>query len=407
MFSKKKWANLILGLSTAACFASAPFTEGSLCASGLFHLSFAASVGGFADWFAVSSLFGKPFHIPWRTNLIVRRRDEIEKMLIDMLSNEMLTEERLREFLGECTPSDWILQWLENQQNELELLIARSLLSFFTSDAVGELKSLIMREGKRWVKEKDWAFLLATALKENQGALFQNLMTHVLVPAMLYLFDEEKMKEEIKELSSRFWDSYERGHLFRKALHHLGDSHDEKVKNAMEKESLRWLHELQNPESAVFKAVENQYNRWLDDFLKDKKKRERVNAWLDEKISRWLGEKGASLAGSYWEQHKEKMVFSLVSYGLGSLKDDLRKEKNKTDFDAWARNKLASLAPVFHEKIKGFVSAALAPYDGKALADMAKEKVEGNISVIRINGSLFGGVLGLLFFAFSTLGGVR
>ena len=407
MFSKKKWADLILGLSAAACFASAPFTESSLCASGLFHLSFAASVGGFADWFAVSSLFGKPLHIPWRTDLIVRRRDEIEKMLIDMLSNEMLTEEKIREFLCECTPSDWIVLWLDDHQDELGLLITRSLLSFLSSSAAGEGISLLIREGKQWVRQKDWAFLLVSSLKENQGVLFRGFMTHVLAPAMLYLFNEGKMKEEMKELSKRFWDSYEKGHLFRKALHHLGDSHDEKVKNAMENESLRWLHELQEPESDVFKAVESRYETWLDDFLQDDKKRARLNTWLDEKISLWLERKGASLAAGYWEQHKGKMVSSLVSYGLDSLKEDLKKEKNKKDFDTWARNRLASLAPVFHDKIKEFVSAALAPYDGKALAGMAKEKVEDNISVIRINGSLFGGVLGLLFFAFSTLGGVR
>lgn len=48
---KKTMADGILGISIAAALASAPFQESSLAAGALFHLSFAASVGGFADWF--------------------------------------------------------------------------------------------------------------------------------------------------------------------------------------------------------------------------------------------------------------------------------------------------------------------------------------------------------------------
>ena len=46
---KKTMADGILGISIAAALASAPFQESSLAAGALFHLSFAASVGGFAD----------------------------------------------------------------------------------------------------------------------------------------------------------------------------------------------------------------------------------------------------------------------------------------------------------------------------------------------------------------------
>lgn len=62
---KKTMADGILGISIAAALASAPFQESSLAAGALFHLSFAASVGGFADWFGVTSLFRKPLGVPF------------------------------------------------------------------------------------------------------------------------------------------------------------------------------------------------------------------------------------------------------------------------------------------------------------------------------------------------------
>lgn len=65
----KEWADAVLGVSLAAALASAPFRD-ALPGDGLFHLSFAAAVGGMADWFGVTSLFRKPFGISTRTDLI-------------------------------------------------------------------------------------------------------------------------------------------------------------------------------------------------------------------------------------------------------------------------------------------------------------------------------------------------
>ena len=65
--NRKKTADGILGAAVISCLLAAPFKEVNIWYAGLFHISFAAAVGGFADWFAVSSLFGKPLGI-----LIVR-----------------------------------------------------------------------------------------------------------------------------------------------------------------------------------------------------------------------------------------------------------------------------------------------------------------------------------------------
>lgn len=62
-------------------------------------MAFAASVGGIADLFAVSSLFGKPLGISCRTDIIARRRDQIVDMARDMVGKELFTEELLEDFL--------------------------------------------------------------------------------------------------------------------------------------------------------------------------------------------------------------------------------------------------------------------------------------------------------------------
>ena len=96
---RKKKADGLLAGTVLICLLAAPFKETGLLGGGLFHMAFAASVGGIADLFAVSSLFGKPLGISCRTDIIARRRDQIVDMARDMVGKELFTEELLEDFL--------------------------------------------------------------------------------------------------------------------------------------------------------------------------------------------------------------------------------------------------------------------------------------------------------------------
>lgn len=52
---RKKKADGLLAGTVLICLLAAPFKETGLLGGGLFHMAFAASVGGIADLFAVSS----------------------------------------------------------------------------------------------------------------------------------------------------------------------------------------------------------------------------------------------------------------------------------------------------------------------------------------------------------------
>ena len=59
-----------------------------------------------------------------------------------------------------------------------------------------------------------------------------------------------------------------------------------------------------------------------------------------------------------------------------------------------------------HEKIAGGVTKALSPYDGRKMASMAKNSVENEVQAIRINGTIIGGMAGLLFYLAVWAGGI-
>jgi uncharacterized membrane-anchored protein YjiN (DUF445 family) len=51
----------------------------------------AATIGGFADWFAVSALFHE-IPIPlWHTNIIAKNREKLTEGIIDLVTNKWLS----------------------------------------------------------------------------------------------------------------------------------------------------------------------------------------------------------------------------------------------------------------------------------------------------------------------------
>ena len=78
---KKNKANLALGISAAGLLGTLSLSGGFL--PGLFHHGFlAATIGGLADWFAVTAIFRKPLGISYRTDILRRNRGKYRADII-------------------------------------------------------------------------------------------------------------------------------------------------------------------------------------------------------------------------------------------------------------------------------------------------------------------------------------
>ncbi|MBQ9487184.1 MAG: DUF445 family protein, partial [Selenomonadaceae bacterium] len=57
------------------------------------HGFIAATIGGLADWFAVTALFRKPLGISYRTEILKRNRGRITDAIIEFVSSDLLNTE--------------------------------------------------------------------------------------------------------------------------------------------------------------------------------------------------------------------------------------------------------------------------------------------------------------------------
>ena len=91
----------------------------------------AATVGGLADWFAVSALFREvPLPLIRRhTNIIVRNRQRIVDGIADMVQNRWLSPAIIREYLEHFSASQYALDFLANENHaETVLATARDII---------------------------------------------------------------------------------------------------------------------------------------------------------------------------------------------------------------------------------------------------------------------------------------
>jgi len=85
----------------------------------------AATVGGLADWFAVSALFREvPVPLIRRhTNIIIKNRQRIAAGIADMVQNRWLAPHIIREHLVHFSASHYVLDFFANEKH-LETVLA-------------------------------------------------------------------------------------------------------------------------------------------------------------------------------------------------------------------------------------------------------------------------------------------
>ena len=90
--SVKMGATILLAGVSATAIASYPFSDTYLLANFIHHSALAATIGGLADWWGVTSLFHKPLGINGPgTDVLRKNYDRIINALAEFICNDLLS----------------------------------------------------------------------------------------------------------------------------------------------------------------------------------------------------------------------------------------------------------------------------------------------------------------------------
>lgn len=353
----------------------------------------AALVGALADWFAVTALFRRPLglRIP-HTAIIPENKDRIGSSIANFLEHNFMTEEVLREELEQVDFAGWAAEWLTQPENSHTLaaqLVSAlpSILQMVEDDDVGRFLQKGMRRVTKEVK-------LAPMLAEIVSVLItdrrhQRLFDHLIAMAAHALHENRPyIRQRIHEKSPAWLPRLVDEKIFERLL-----SEAQEILDEMRKEDSPWRERFQEfAEEWVHKLrtspeYEEKFGKAIGEMLGNPLFQDYVQAvWGDVK-SRMLSDAASS---------ESKMV-AYLDAGLRSFGEGLKQDAVvQAKLNHWLRE-VAIAGIVSHRTtIAGVIDRVIRKWDAETVSHKFELYVGKDLQYIRINGTLVGGLVGLV-----------
>ena len=357
----------------------------------------AAMVGGIADWFAVVALFRHPLGIPiWHTAIIPTKKNEIGENLGNFVSEEFLNREKLEikleEFNFATKASDWLSE-VENA-NKIANVVAVNIIP-------GVLKTIKDEDIKRFIqvqfKEKleainfgDWVALALEPLQK--GNVKDQLLTNLLEVMSSELANNKDLIRKKVKASTPFLS--------------FGLA-DKSISEGIFNGLAEFLEEAKNPESAVRIKIDE----YVANFLDEVKNSEEMRIKINNLILGFVGKKEVQdYINGIWDEIKlsisndlekgdessiKNNISSLIQrFGNGLKEDPVMIDK----INNFIKNDLLEVLLNNKKVIGDLISSTVKSWDGKEVSEKLELEIGKDLQYIRINGTLVGGLIGIIIY---------
>lgn len=360
----------------------------------------AAMVGAMADWFAVTALFKHPLGIPIpHTAIIPTRKNEIGASLANFVKTHFLTPEVLEPRLQEIRFAQRIGIWLAKEENAKRItddtkIFVRWMFDAIDNDSVRQFAQKHLRTS---LSEIQAAPILGKALELlTVGNRHQNIMDVALRSAWQALqSNKHKIRDKINKQSPWWLPSFV----------------DEEI---YDKISLEIEHGILKIGSDDKHEARQAFNNSLQSFIaklrSDPEMIARGEAIKNEllehpAVQTYLSEMWGSVS-SYLVREIEDSDSELrqrIEKGLRSLGESLLEDTELgTQLDAWLQKAGLYLVEQYRDEISAVITETVSSWDPQVTSHRVELQVGRDLQFIRINGTLVGGMVGLLIYVVAT-----
>jgi uncharacterized membrane-anchored protein YjiN (DUF445 family) len=363
----------------------------------------AAMVGGLADWFAVTALFRHPLGLPIpHTAIIPRNKDRIGEALATFLRENFLIPAvvaRRMQRLDVAAAAGRFLQTPAGQGTRIRAGASRLIADIFESLDDERLGGIIKGAISSRLRNADVSPLLGHALASaiNEDRHVPMLEAAIRWTARALDANEQLIRDMVKKkanwvlklagLDAKLADAIIDG--LRKLTVEMSTDPAHPVRKKVEEALAQLANDLQTrPETR--ERVEAIKEQLLDN--------RSVSLWLDtlwqkgrEAIVRAARNPDAVLAGKLGE--------ILKSMG-GTLEQDAR---IRAAINQFARRAVVGMAASYGEEIVRLVSDTIRGWDARTVTARLEAAVGRDLQYIRINGTLVGGLVGLVLYVVDKL----
>ncbi|MCY7396426.1 MAG: DUF445 domain-containing protein [Nocardioides sp.] len=359
----------------------------------------ASMVGAIADWFAVTALFKHPLGLPIpHTALIPRRKDELGRGLEEFMGENFLQEGIIRERIEAAAISRRVGTWLAVPAN------ARRVV-----DEGADLAAI----GLRRVRDEHVASLITEALvprfhEEPISPLLGGLLSealkddlhHGLVDLALselhgWLLENPDTVSEVIGERAPWWTP---------------PRLNERVVARIHVELVRWVGDIRdNPEHRARHALDQLLTQLAQDLLEDPETQARAERFKDRvldhpqvivsAVSLWNGVRRLMTASLQDPEGalRARMLLEVERFAARLGEDEPLRER----LDGLAADAVVFAVERYGAEVTAVITATIERWDGKEAARRIELHVGRDLQFIRINGTIVGGLVGLVIHAAS------
>lgn len=355
----------------------------------------AGMVGALADWFAVTALFRHPLglKIP-HTNLIERKKDDLGKNLGMFVNENFMNPENIRPYIERLDVVKLLTEWLNKPKNRdlLEVEIAHLLKKILTDLDDHQVEDFLTLQATDLLHKLDLQNIASSGLeyivKNNEHI---HLLERLLPQIKTYIQENEQMI--LKRISNA-----------RPLIAFLAGK---KISREITEGLISFLDEIEKDQTHFVRGkltetlekivsdlkFTDTYNDKFNQFKQEFITSENIQPYMKDV---WIGFKTRL---SMQLEDRNSVLKQYIAKSLIKISDNLQSDYDlQFKLNHWIQHFVYRMVLKNRQEIEALITTTVESWEGRELSEKLELEVGKDLQFIRINGTLVGGLMGLLIY---------
>lgn len=374
----------------------------------------AATIGGFADWFAVRALF---YEIPIpiirkHTNIIVRNRQKLTEGVVDLVTNKWLSPEIINEKLYNVHIIESVIKTLKTPENTKKVVgFLKEIISRLTANIDDpEVAKMLQSILKEQIKGVDLATPLGEWLKKSVQKGDHNKLWDIILDAAEKSISDETTRELLLTSFENQVQVYKQEGFFKKIFigiaNGVGAIDSPSILDKIISSIDEFIKEAKgNPNHAIRVKFDKNILDFADNLIEGHEESTKLikdlqdklidNADANSMIQVILNNFKISIKAQL--ETDDTPLINFLSQNVDKLLNELEADKaSQLKIDTWLKATIEELVTKYHHEIGEMVRLSLTKLNDFELVNQIEEKVSNDLQYIRLNGAVVGGFVGIV-----------
>jgi uncharacterized membrane-anchored protein YjiN (DUF445 family) len=363
----------------------------------------AGMVGGVADWFAITALFRRPLNLPIpHTAIIPSRKDRIGRSLGNFVQNNFLSPEVLGAKLRAAAMSRRAAEWLRDPEHA-RMVVRQAAGALRSATAVvrdDDVHAFLERSVIEPLKQRPIAPVLASGLTLlTANDRHQQLLDRVVHGlARLLAENEELIRDRVRE-ESPWW---------------VPEFVDDKLHGRIVDGIARTLYSVsEDPSHPLRRQLDDLLTNWIEQLRESPEMMARAESLKQQVLDNPTSDR---LTESLWRELKQVLdrqvsaaehgVPGGLERGLSALAEAaLEDEALLAKIDEWIIGAVLRIVEQHRHEVGQLIAGTVSAWDPDETSRRIELQIGRDLQFIRINGTLVGGLVGLVLYAVTQMVG--